>query len=150
MANENVLTDEQKPFVPADTVDSKGTVWPTVGENIRKGVNGELADVYGRMPDLDAVGEFWSKLTGYKCIAEEITLRIDNSGKITVPDPYAYIDIDGIPAIYVLDKRIFFCYSNLRYNGLNGFYLGSRKSGLIFLPITDINTSFAYIVIREK
>lgn len=92
-ADENLLPQPETQFYLADNVDAKGQAWPTVGENIRNGANS--VSVIDRMPDLEAVGEFWSKMTGIECEALVAQGLIVGGAVGKVSAPFA-IGTDGI------------------------------------------------------
>lgn len=151
MANEKELTEDQKPFVPADTVDSKGTAWPTVGENIRKGVNGELADVYDRMPDLDGVGEFWSKMLGVKCKAFLVEYTY-NEGKTTINNSFFRAGSDGFYALNNTPPKfvsIIKCHSSLNVDGLCSIRTNTNNDYSVHMhvPSSDGSLSATILVV---
>ena len=64
-----------KTIYPADTVDSLGKVYPTVGENIRNGA---------KNLNLDSLLELYSKIYNTKCAYDIVTFKGEINKKITI------------------------------------------------------------------
>lgn len=66
-------------MIPADNVDADGKAWPTLGENIRHGVNGAF--------DRAKAIEMLSALLGHTVEVEEVTCVLKPGATITVDNP---------------------------------------------------------------
>lgn len=70
---------DNRQIIPADNVDADGVPWATVGENIRRGVNGKI--------DKAKALEMISALIGTTVSVEEVTCTIKPKENITVDNP---------------------------------------------------------------
>ena len=130
-----------KTIYPADTVDSLGKVYPTVGENIRNGAKNF---------NMDSLLELYSSIFNKKCVYDIVSFTGEKDLDISVDNPI-YI---GSSRNIALTKGIIIDYFilDITGNGYSSFnlYYGDKKFGIIVRNSNTNTVSGKILIIRTE